>query len=117
VALRSATQRLTRRARNGQRDRDHSICESLSRLRISAMRPADVAGCPSLVWVFPMDGHHGQPGPGLTFGAVFLAVCGRCRSWAIVAPFGHQCAYWWLGQCATLARHVRAFFHLSYARD
>ena len=26
-----------------------------------------------LCCVFPPDGHHGQPGPGLTFGAVFLA--------------------------------------------
>ena len=37
-----------------------------------ATKRAEAAGA-HLCCVFPSDGHHGQPGPGLTFGAVFLA--------------------------------------------
>jgi hypothetical protein len=45
-------------------------------------------------------------------GAFFLAVCGRCRSWAIVAPFGHHCPGLVVGthEQTSSARHVRAFF-------
>jgi hypothetical protein len=41
-----------------------------------------------------------------------LAVCGRCRSWAIVAPFGHHCPVLVVGthEQTSSARHVRAFF-------